>query len=670
MTIALLLILFWSVLFFSGWQTTRWVLKDEKRIEVLAPLSFVVGAAGYIFFLNVISYFIPVEISFYLVLVVFAISASVIFKIRKPFAQKAVLGLNKKMAAVIFVTTGIIMFFHGLGELRTIEGDTLAAYHLPLAASIAGGNFPVMQLNLPGEAVAYHYGSDLFLASMSKISGLPVWFAHDVNAFLFAGVIFLMLFCIARHLLQDDMQSYFVAAAALFAGGVKFVYGFSGAAILFDKFVLHQNIAHPFAFLGLMWSGPSAFASNSFIANLNFLWGPIGWSSMLAVILLYIIFIESGGVKKRIIPLIILLLSVLALNIENAFAVLLSGIFLFPFAIYLIKRDKINFKKIFWPSFLVAASAAIIGLVQGGTATVLLKQAIFGGAPANGAPLDFGIFRYPFAFFREFSGPVPIYSKPFFIAWGLLYVLIIPAGIYFFKKRKEEEIFLLILAAVAFSFPLIFSFNDLWQATISKFFYITHPLFALLVGAFLFSLAKKDDWRKIAALAIIFIISVDGLFYLFTRWTYPGRVFGSAKSGFVGMVKKPSPAHSEAYAWVRENSRPKDYFLVFSYLPNTSDIINIQNYEFILYTGRMAPIYSEGNNFINMPNPKHPLAVVYKKTVDTCASDLLKDLKYGYLFADKNWPAGLEEKCLKANSLEKVFDENADGDFARIYKVK
>jgi hypothetical protein len=257
------------------------------------------------------------------------------------------------------------------------------------------------------------------------------------------------------------------------------------------------------------------------------------------------------------------------------------------------------------------------------------------------------------------------------MTWGLTYVLIIPACIYFFKKRVEKAIFLIILAVTAFSFPLIFTFNDVWQSTVSKFFYMAGPFFELLVGAFLFRIIKNNKWQKAAVCILAMIISIDGIFFILTRWAYPGRVFGSEKTGFIGRIKQSSPLHMRAYDWVKNNSSGKNLFLAFD-LPSDDDpyTCSLQNYAFVLYTERIAPIYSEGNNYKSMPNPKHRLSYLYKLMLRDCNPKLVKLLKYEYLFADQNWPAGLENKCLKSNVLEKVFDESQDGDFVRIYKVK
>ena len=79
----LLAVIYFSILFFFGWQLARYAL-NENRIERLIGLAGILGIGLYVFSINAAGLFIPIKIAFYLVLFMFLALALFCFNKPKP----------------------------------------------------------------------------------------------------------------------------------------------------------------------------------------------------------------------------------------------------------------------------------------------------------------------------------------------------------------------------------------------------------------------------------------------------------------------------------------------------------------------------------------------------------------------------------------------------------
>ncbi len=668
MVTVVLLFIFLSLLIFYGWQLAKLIL-DEHRIEALIPLSVVIGAASYIFLLNLTSYFINIEVNFYLTaLFLFFIGLLIYLKTENKKIPLA-WGLNKKETFIIFGTVLLIMFLNGFLSLRSVEIDELAGHHLPLARTIAEGNFPVRGLNLPQEPVVYHYGYNLLLAAFFKISGLSVWFGQDFNVFLFSGATFLLIFAIAKFFISHNLKAYFVALIAYFGGGFKFIHLFEGISPLYKKIILGQEVSHPFKFLSLVWESPP-LSLGPLVKYMQFLWGPLGWALVFCLIYVIFKFINNPKNKTQLSLLIIVLLSSLALLIENSFLVIAAALFFYPFIEYLFKKNKEEFKQKFYYIFWILVISGLIVLFAGGSISGIF-QLFFQEKLPLGKPIEYTFFDSPFSFYRGGDYPaVPFYGEAFVFNWGFLYFLIVPAIIYLLRKHFDKGLFLTIISFFSFIPPFLMNFNNPWQDTVARFYFLVNPLWGIIVGLFLFFLFNYFKDRKILKYLLgflIVLILLDGLAFQFTRPFYMSRAPGVEKEGFIGRPFSVSSLESGAYKWVDKNTNFNDYFLFFK--DESQPIVGVQNYKFILGAGRLAPIYSECNNIEQCPDPDHPAFSLYQKLIADCDSQILEKLEYNYLFVDNNWPKGLEEKCLAKNNLELKFNKSENSQFINIYSV-
>ncbi|MBU3925555.1 hypothetical protein KJ763_00085 [Patescibacteria group bacterium] len=577
------------------------------------------------------------------------------------------------MKIVIFLTIIIIMILSGFIVSRQISGSDNWAYpHLPAVASIVGGNFPIKNLNMPGENLIIHYGPLLFYAAVSRITGLSIIFSFCFGTFLFSGIVFLLIFNIAKLFIKNNKGSFLVALVGFFGGGFRFVYGFNFLIEIYRKFVLDYNIEHVFKFLGNMWSVSPL--TGSFIANIFHGWSvsALGYSLVLVIIYLYI---KNLNTEKRLYShdfLMIILLSVLALNFSLAFVVICFGIVVVPFVVYFKDKDKNNFKSLLKHSALILVVTSVFVLFQGGVITAMFEN-INLHKSSYGYGLGFSVFKHSLSFDGGNGVLYPFYGLVFILNFGLTYFLIIPAIVFLFKKYFRESIFLIIISCFSFLLPFIFSFEWIWQGTLNYFFRLSSLVWAILIGIFLvifLSRLKSGRILKIVISVSLIIICLEGVLFLITRPLYKKDEY-RIDNKFFPELRLLSNSENKAYNWVRKNSTIKDYFLAFADKNDIDNQISVfENFRFVMFAQRLAPIYTQSNNYIDSVLPDdHYYTPIYKELVLNCNMNDMKLLNYRYLFVDNNWPAELEDKCLKNNDLELKFKIEENEGFVRIYKV-
>src|SRR3989344_1702990 len=241
----ILLAIFCSVLFIFGWQLARFVL-NEKRIEALIPLAAILGPGVYLFLLNLSSYFIPIQVNFYLIAVVLALLSYFLSHFNKKNG-KTEWGIDKKWRGILFATSFLIMFIIGAIVIRYVSLCEMGpVHHLALVATIAEGNFPVKAIFAPDFPSPNHYGFNLFTAAISEITNLPAWFSYDFLHFILIGVIFLLGFLLIKDFCHDNFKAYFASLIMIFGGTLDFFYAIKGFSPLYQKYILNLPVEAPF----------------------------------------------------------------------------------------------------------------------------------------------------------------------------------------------------------------------------------------------------------------------------------------------------------------------------------------------------------------------------------------------------------------------------------------
>jgi len=271
---------------------------------------------------------------------------------------------------------------------------------------------------------------------------------------------------------------------------------------------------------------------------------------------------------------------------------------------------------------------------------------------------------------------IPFYGKIFIMNFGLTYFLIIPALICLSKKYFKSVIFLAAVSVPAFLIPLFFSFNWVWQGTLDRFLRFGNLIWALLVGLFLVILLllfkNKSFFFKFIIYICLVVMCLEGVFFLISKPWYRRDAHFVQNTNFLARLRPQTPVESSAYNWVKHNTAGSDYFLVFADQQDLTEPGILENFRFVLFAQRLAPVHTVSNNYIwSSLSSNDSRTPIYQRLIKDCRREDVLALKYHYFWVDKNWPDNLELKCLAQgdNNFKLVFSIKNDSDFVRIYRV-
>jgi len=673
MSIVLILfksIIFWGILFSFGYQLSKFLFK-KNHIEILVALSGLMGLGLYVFLINAIGYFIAIKITFYLVLLIFIIVGSILYFINR--LGKIKWGINKKWRKILLITVLLLTITTFVVDNRVpLADDQTALASVPIAATIAEGNFPPMAIWMPQYPLRYHYGSHLFVAAIHKTTDIPLYMSYDVQSSILMGILFLLGFILIKKITKNNKKSLIGSFLIPCIGSLYFLKGIKGIFILYDKYILHQDIFAPFKFILEMVT--PLLSRPPYIWMIIFPANALGFVLIIGIIYLYFSSVKENN--NKIILLNSLLLVTLALFAETFFAIFCFLIIIYPFVFGLIKKNWLRAKNFLITSLLMLMIAVPIAFIQGGVLTHylgrdghdLILHQTYGYTDIELLNRGFEINKEPWILMTRLgeNNRLPIYSPKFLLEWGLLLILIIIAVIHFWKRKSKYIIFLELSFFTFFLIPFFIIF-PLELCSTERFFYIANLLGGIIIGLFLFDLyfKKRNLEHKLLKKIIFFIVAV-----LIAQWMvfqlifltigYPPAKWNNTDKFFV----EKNSFEAESYQWVRENTRINDYFLIFDF---NNDYIETPNVKFILNTGRIAPVYT----YISIEDDPIdiPESYAFKQLQENCDEKLIKYLNYKYFYINENWPEELKDKCLINNNLELEFEVIKGDRFIKIYRI-
>lgn len=456
------LVIFWAILFFFGYQLSKWIFKKSQK-EILFVLSGLVGIGLYVFLINAIGYFISIKITFYLVLLAFIIIGIILFFVNK--LRNPVWGIDKKWRKILLITTLLIVIVTFIVDNRNpLGGDLVLLSSMPSAATMAEGNFPPKAIWMPSHPLRYHYGPHLFAVAIHKTTGLSLYASYDIQVAILIGILFLLGFILIKKFIKDNKKALISSILMLCAGGLVFLRGIKGIPILYEKYILGHEIFAPFRFVFEM---VEALFSEPVVERVIHL--PTNALSFVLIIgIIYLYLNSSAKNDKKIIVLIGFLLALLALFAETFFAVFCALLLIYPFVFGLIKKDWLSAKKFLVNSLLILIIALPIAFIQGGVLTHyldrdghnLLLHQTYGYTDTELLEKGFEINKTPWILITRLGkdNKLPIYSLKFLLQWGLLLFLVIIATIYFWKKYSKHILFLTLSFFVFFLIPFFIIF--------------------------------------------------------------------------------------------------------------------------------------------------------------------------------------------------------------------
>ena len=324
----IILCLLWAI---GGVLISNQAFRLKLRERLVAGLAL--GFLLFIVLSNLLAQLVSLPLAYWL-------ASGIIFVTGIFMAMLSKIGLRSNLEPLkhwpqLLVLSGIFVIFTFILRGLAIFDDY---YHLPLISVMATGDIPPhfyldSSLNLP-----YHYGLQVFAASMVRLGGFFVWSAWDISrAFVFACTALLAWLWIYR-LTRAQLPAYLGTILLIFGGAARWLLLFIPTPILNSMGAnLHMDISgitaggNLVAALTNFWPMdgggplpfPFAFASG-ILEPLNMQLGATGAMWEMTILLLLLLW-KARQTSILSTLTISLILASLALSAEHVFILLVAG---------------------------------------------------------------------------------------------------------------------------------------------------------------------------------------------------------------------------------------------------------------------------------------------------------------------------------------------------------
>jgi hypothetical protein len=357
-------------------------------------------------------------------------------------------------------------------------------YHLPMISVMATGDIPPHFYLDPALHLPYHYGLQVFAASMVRLGGFFPWSAWDISRAIVFGMAVILAWLWIRRLTRQHLPAYLGTVLLVLGGGMRWLLLFIPKPLLENMGAnLHMDISGLTAGGNLVtaltnrwpmdgggpFPFPYAFASG-ILEPLNMQLGATGAMWEMTILLLLLIWKPRKTSTIGIITISLVLAS-LALSSENVYALVVAGMAI----ILIISLVRTRGHKKSVGSILISwgiplAISAILALFQGGYIT--------GGFMHIVASLTGGSFPMVMTDFQGFSlrwppgmpsghfGPLSMLDPGQIVIMvaeaGLALILLPVAIIYWLRKLRRADRLpqaLVVGAVISLLFPVFFRYG-------------------------------------------------------------------------------------------------------------------------------------------------------------------------------------------------------------------
>ena len=363
----LLLILLILPLWFVGFKITR-IISNEKRFEIILPISLFFSINLFILTLNLISYLFHPPLGIYVTYFSFILAGIILWRSKNLALGKIDIPQRtsrKLLYLSIFIWA--IFLFLVIGRV-SLSGDP--QFYSGIAKSFTRGNFPMVTPWQPDEKLAYHYGPSIFMGTLHQLTGSTYDLIQRSTAFLIVLMFAIFLIWIfKRHHTTKSLLAYqLIPFIILITLGnwmiaipkfpLDFPQNFTG---LLDWMASMPAVNLSFSVYGgsIVSLKDVVFFYHEMIAITSFIW------------ILYLAFTYDKS--RRIIGWTILTLSLASLSIINELFIPIS---LPAIALVIFRREfpfkEILSKKVILPTIVLFSVLAGLIIFQGGVPTGLL----------------------------------------------------------------------------------------------------------------------------------------------------------------------------------------------------------------------------------------------------------------------------------------------------------
>ena len=290
----------------------------------------------------------------------------------------------------LVVLLALTLFFTLIGRGLSLFDDYL---HIPLVSVMAAGDIPPRFYLDPNVSLAYHYGLQVFTASLIRVGGFFPWSAWDLSKALAIALTLALGWLWIRRITRSSLAAYLGSVLVVFGGGARWLLLLLPPSVLLwisnsvqlintgadSGENLFLALAGPWKING---AGPFPFPfsfHNGIFVPVMFALGASGALPYLTVILLLIL-IPKQQFSILASLVISLLFASLALSAEHLFVFLWGGVALAGFVTILWSRfHRYKLPKnlmVGWAAILVLSG--ILSVVQGAFLTEAVRNILLG----------------------------------------------------------------------------------------------------------------------------------------------------------------------------------------------------------------------------------------------------------------------------------------------------
>lgn len=645
-------IVFWIAAAAAGGSVAVHLLKLKSLSGVIA-LSFVLPIAFLIFTTNALGYAMPfwtAAVTSYALLLLAGIGG---YAFRRGHAAMLTVDISRKAIGILALLTVLA----GIAVMRIPGSDPWFWAQYPLAATIAEGNFPVMEPGNPWNHAEYHYGPQLLAAAVHLYTNASFEALFAMQVFIgIAGLLF-GVYALMRKTGYGGRTAFWAALLSFFGGSVLWLYiipiagdflAWSGGGADLSPFrrivfLYSSNVVSPLF---------TAFFQRSTALGYPLFFG-----------LLYVLSqaLSASGRAGRAGWIItgVICGAALGLVMETGLILLLAALAcycLFIWIHHLRYGTYAQWRGVWVAAFLIAIPSLVLMVMQGGVLSHTAGEA---------GPAAFAL--YPdWAVVTSLEGErIAFWHWKFLIAFGLPFLLSVAALPSVWRKKREQPLMVLLVLILGIHLVLPFFVHYTHRPSeLIRLFFGAYAIMGVLSAVFLheYSPSMPGFWKKFLLFAMLF----SSVLFACVRFAFP--TLEPETSPLLGRLPEPTGVERSFYEWVREHTSLQDYFYVRS-APRPEDGMldaDLQDvYLFMIHARRFAIADLSVDSF---PAAKVPLLTAIESS---CDAQAFAELSLSYLVVvDEARAAWFEQTCNPADWSLIHDASNGDITYPRLYALR
>jgi hypothetical protein len=598
----------------GGWLIATHAFRLERRERLIVGIGL--GLIPYLWFINVLSYWVPAGLAFVLAgVLVLLTGIAFAWRGERPFLDWR----DLEVWHLLFIGLILTWLFTRIGGGVTIIDDPK---NVSLISIMGAGDIPPHFYMNSTFYFAYHYAFQLIGASMMRLGGLFPWSAFDLSKAILGAYCILLVYLIGKRYIQHELGGVMTAFVATFATGTRYLLLLLPSSIFtkLDSIVVFTNSKDLFSqvmtSLRPESSGPPVSFINAYMNGIEawplFVSIQAGPGTLSFICLFLIWLLANRSARRYSFLILVMIFSIWALAWESTFGLFVVGAVLVTLYFW---WKQGNIRSIRQEAWALLLSLPIV-IFQGGTVTQILRKEILGlgstGVEAAEQIAAGFALRWPLAFPTSHFEPLSLFSPleilVGFFEFGPILLLAPWISIWAWKRFRKGDwaIGALIVSTwLGFALPILFKYKT------------DRDVPRLMAHSF-------DTW---IILLVIMFWDYSGKWAKFFRQATLVVIFLSVFGGIVlaGSALTATQRHELTKYFVSEDSHVTSD--LWNTLPSGSEVFDPERWRATAITGRLTR--AGKNSRENLPE-------WIELRQNPYTEDLLAN-GYEYVYIDEEW---------------------------------